>query len=186
MKTRRNNAFGVILGFLFFLGCASTPAPVDQPLIPLKDANWELVLEENEGLEILPQDCKELRDFYRGGVQQKAKGEKLFQEKAYAEAKKRFDASNDFFLSVLDYIPQDDAKYPLFEGTEIRFFPNLLMADNYLKMGRINQEMNNMSTAQRNGKRALTYVQKALHFENTEWGRALQQEISSFLGEKKP
>jgi hypothetical protein len=152
----------------------------------MKDANWELVLEENEGLEVLPQDCKELRDFYRGGVQQKAKGEKLFQEKAYADAMKRYKASNDFFLSVLDYIPQDDAKYSLFEGTEILFFPHLLMADNFLKMGRMNQQMREMSAAQRNWKKALTYTHKSLEFENTEWARALQQEITSLLGEKKP
>jgi hypothetical protein len=176
----------LILGFFCFSGCASAPPPVDQPLIPLKDANWELVLEENEGLEILPQDCKELRDFYRGGVQQKAKGEKLFQEKAYSEATKRFSASNDFFLSVLDYIPQDDAKYSLFEGTEILFFPHLLIADNFLKMGRINRELRETSSSQRNWKRALTYAHKSLQFENTEWGRGLQQEITSLLGEKKP
>ncbi len=185
MKTK-NNFLGVIFGLLFFLGCASAPPPVDQPLIPLKEANWDLVLEENEGLEVLPQDCKEIRDYYRGGVQKKAQGEKYFQDKAYGQASKLFTDSNDFFLSVLDFIPQDDAKYSLFEGTEIHFFPNLLLADNYLKMGRINQEMKDMSSAQRNWKRALTYANKSLQFENTEWGRSLVHEISSLLEGKRP
>jgi hypothetical protein len=189
MTPGRNKTLGRIFGLLFplfFWGCASAPHPVDQPLIPLKEANWELVSEENEGLEILPQDCKEVRDFYRGGVQQKAKGERLFQDKAYDEAAKLFKASNDFFLRVLDFIPQDDAKYPLFEGTEILFFPNLLVADNYLKVGSIHREMKEMSAAQRNWKRALAYSNNSLQSENTEWGRALRQEIASLLEEKKP
>jgi hypothetical protein len=174
-----------LLSFFFFLGCASVPLPVDQPMIPLKEANWELVLEENEGLEVLLPDCKEVRDFYRGGVQQKAKGEKLFQDKAYAEAMKLFKASNDFFQSVLDFIPQDDAKYALFEGTEVLFFPNLLVADNYLKMGSIDREKKEMSAARRNWKQALAYADKSLQSENTEWGRILRQEIISLLEEKK-
>jgi len=154
-------------------------------MIPLKEANWDLVLEENEGLEVLLPDCKEVRDFYRGGVQQKAKGERLIKDKAYAEAMKLFKASNDFFQNVLDFIPQDDAKYALFEGTEVLFFPNLLVADNYLKMGAIDREKKEMSSARRNWKQALAYTDKSLQSENTEWGRTLRQEIISLLEEKK-
>jgi hypothetical protein len=188
MNKRKKQALGRTVGllfFFFFLGCASVPPPVDQPLVSLKEANWESVLEENEGLEVLFPDCKEVRDFYRGGVQQKAKGEGLFRDKAYAEAMKLFKASNDFFQSVLDFIPQDDAKYALFEGTEVLFFPNLLVADNYLKMGSIDREKKEMSAARRNWKQALAYADKSLQSENTEWGRILRQEIISLLEEKK-
>ena len=185
MKTRKSMAAFLILGFFCFSGCASAPPPVDQPLIPLKDANWELVLEENEGLEILPQDCKELRDFYRGGVQQKAQGEKRFQEKAYPEALKFYQSSNDYFNRLFQYMSEDMAEYNLFEGTDILFFPNLLMADNYLKMGLIQRETGREGSAQSSWKRAQSFVQKSLQSEKTEWGLSLEKEIAGLLGPKK-
>ncbi len=62
-------------------GCATTPPPGNIRLISLQEVNLEAVFEENEGLEVTRENAKELRDFYRGGVQQKAKAEKKFQEK---------------------------------------------------------------------------------------------------------
>ena len=171
------------LAFLLILaGCMATaPPPSDSPVVPLQKANLDAVMEEQEGMEVLWENAKEVRDFYRGGVQQKAKAEKKYQEKQYPEALKLYDASNEFLLAVLKYINQDAAEYVLFEGTNILFFPNLVMADNYLKRGLIQKQLGKESSARRNWKHALTYVQKSLQGERTEWALAVQREVESLL-----
>src|SRR5512136_1613849 len=133
MNIRSLIIFLGILGWGGIHGCATSPPPGSMRLIPLQQANLEAVIEENEGLDVTQENAKEVRDFYRGGVQQKAKAERKYQEKQYPEALKLYDTSNEFLLVVLKYINQDSAEYVLFEGTDILFFPNLVMADNYLK-----------------------------------------------------
>ena len=178
-----------IMALIFLLilsGCMATaPTPSDSPLIPLEKANLGTVIEEQEGLEILWENAKEVRDFYRGGVQQKATAEKKYQERQYPEALKRYDASNEFLMVVLKYITQDAAEYTLFEGTNILFFPNLVMADNYLKIGLIQKQLGKESSSRRNWKHALSYVQKSLQGERTEWALAVQREIESLLSAPK-
>jgi hypothetical protein len=171
-------ALFLVLALLTFQGCAATtPPPGSKRLIPLKEANLQAVFEENEGLEVTLEDAKEVRDFYRRGVQQKAKAEKLFQGKNYPEAMKLYGSSNESFSFLLRYIDEDSAEYELFEGTHILFFPNLLVADNYLKMGLILRATGHEGRAQRNWKRALSFLKDSLRAEPSEWGLAVQQEI---------
>jgi tetratricopeptide (TPR) repeat protein len=168
----------LVFALLAFQGCAATtPPPGSKLLIPLKEANLQAVFEENEGLEVTLEDAKEVRDFYRRGVQQKAKAEKQFQEKNYPEAMKLYQSSNESFSSLLQYVDQDCAEYELFEGTHILFFPNLLVADNYLKMGLILRGMGREGPAERKWKRALSFLRESLRTEPSEWGLAVQQEI---------
>lgn len=174
----------LIFVLLALQGCAGTVPPRPGPPIPLKEANLETVFEQNEGLEVTPEDAKELRDFYRLGVQQKARAEKLFQEKSYPEALKLYHSSNDSFSTILRYLDQDSAEYALFEGTYILFFPNLLVADNELKMGLIMQSRGQEGSARRCWKRGLASVRKSLQAECTEWGLSLQEKIISLLASK--
>ena len=172
--------------FLMIQGCATSPPPrADSPLVPLAKANLEAVLEEHEGLEIVWEDAKEVRDFYRGGVQQKAKAENTYREKSYPEALKFYDKSQEFFLVVLEYVNYDSCEFMLFEGTQILFLPNLLLADNYLKTGQILKEMGRESSAQRKWKSGLRYIQQSLSCERTEWGLAIEQELNSLLEPSK-
>jgi len=176
----------LIVGLLLLPGCGGvTPIVTEKAPIPLQKANQEQVLAENEGLRIVWEDAKDGRDFYRGGVQQKADAEKQFREKAYTEALKSYQASNDFFTKLLQYLPEDMAEYTLYEGTDILFFPNLLMADNYLKMGLIQRERGREGPAQSNWKKAQSFVQKSLQSEKTEWGLSLEKEIAGLLASKK-
>jgi hypothetical protein len=175
--------------FVFFLlvfqGCATAPPRrADTPVVPLSKANLEAVLEEHEGLEIIWQDAEEVRDFYRGGVQKKAKAEEKFREKSFPEALKLYDQSNEFFLVVLDYIKHDSCEYVLFEGMKILFLPNLLLADNYLKAGRILSETGRESSARRKWGKALSYVEHSLSCERTEWGLAIEKQLHSLLGNR--
>jgi hypothetical protein len=166
-----------------FAGCATAPpsSPASQRLIPMKEANLEMVFEENEGLEVNPQDAGEVRDFYRAGVQKKAVAEKEFRAQNFPGAMKSFQQSCDLLSTILQYIEEDSAQYPLFEGTNILFFPNLLAADNHLKMGKIQKIMGREDAARRNWKQALFFVRKSLYCEHTEWGLTLQSEILSLL-----
>jgi hypothetical protein len=174
-----------VFAFLTFQGCAGvTPITGEKTLIPLQKANLKAVLEENEGLEFVWENAKDVRDFYRGGVQQKAKAEKQLQGKAYSEAMKFYQSSNDFFTKLLQYMEEDYVEYPLFEGTNILFFPNLLTADNHFKMGLISRETGRESSVQSSWKRAQSFVKKSLQSERTEWGLSFEKEISSLLDSK--
>jgi len=176
----------LIVALLVFTGCGGvTPIMGESSPIPVQKANLKMVLEENEGLEIVWEDAKDARDFYRGGVQQKAKAEQKLQEKAYPEAMIIYQDSNDFLTRMLQFMNEDCASYTLYEGSDILFFPNLLMADNYLKMGIIARETGPEGAATRNWKKAQDFVNKSLLSEQTEWGLSLQQEILSLSGSKK-
>jgi hypothetical protein len=179
-------AFIVIFSLIAFWGCAAAPPlpPTDLKLVPLKEASLEMVFEENEGLEVNPEDAKEIRDYYRAGVQKKALAEKQYEAKAYPAAMKLFQESCDLLSTVLTHIDEDTVAFPCFEGTNILFFPNLLAADNHLKMGKIQKTMGRETPAQRSWKRALLSVRQSLRSEKTEWGLNLQQEILSLLPEK--
>ncbi len=171
---------------LGILGCATlapTTAPEsgDRQTIPVKVANLEAVIEQNEGLEVDWDDAKEVRDLYRGGVQQKAKGEKSYKEKAYSKALQSYQTSNDFFSKLLTYWNEDAAELILFEDTSILFLPNLLLADNHYKMGLIYRQMGKENSARRSWKHALSFTQKSLRCERTEWGLGLQKDVLSLL-----
>ena len=185
MKGKLFSPFLILVLFVF-AGCGGV-APImgEKPPIALQKANLQTVLGENEGLQMVMEDAKDARDFYRGGVQQKAQGEKSFQEKAYPEALKSYQSSNDYFNKLFQYINEDVAEYNLFEGTDILFFPNLLTADNYLKMGLIQRETGDESLAQSSWKRAQSFVQKSLQSQKTEWGLSLEKEVAGLLGPKK-
>ena len=176
----------LVFAFLAFQGCAGvTPIAGEKPPIPLQKANLKAVFEENEGLEFVWENAKDVRDFYRGGVQQKAKAEKQFQQKTYPEAMKLFQSSNEFFTKLSQYMEEDYAEYPLFEGTNIFFFPNLLTADNYLKEGLIYRETGREGSAQSSWKRAQSFVKKSLQSERTEWSLSLEKVLSGLLESKK-
>jgi hypothetical protein len=176
----------ILLAFLTFQGCAEVrPTSRNRGLIPLQKANLEAVFAENEGLEVTREDAKDVRDFYRGGVQQKAKAEKRYQEKAYQEALEFYQSSNYFLSKLSLFIRGDSAEYPLFKGTHILFFPDLLVADNYFKMGMIERAIGHEEEAQSCWKRSSSFVQKSLQSERTEWGLSLERKISNSLERKK-
>jgi len=176
----------IFLYFITFQGCAEVRSTSrNRTLIPLQKADLGAVLAENEGLEVTWEDAKDVRDFYRGGVQQKAKAEERFREKGYQEALKCYQSSNDFFSKLLLYIRGDSAEYFLFEGTHILFFPDLLVADNYFKMGTIERALGHEEEAQSCWKRSLSSVQKSLQSEQTEWGLSLERKISNSLESKE-
>ena len=190
MKIKPMHPLAIFVLFTALQGCATVPSappvPSEKTLsISLKEVNLQEVLEENAGLEVAEQDVKDARDFYRAGVQKKAHAEKHLEVKNYDEAIKLFETSNYLFNRLFQYIDTDYAHFFLFEETDVIFIPNLLAADNYLKIGDIDRALGRVSAAQRNWKKALSFVHKSLATERTEWGLNLEREASSRLASAK-
>jgi hypothetical protein len=61
---------------------------------PLADINLEKVIDENKGLKVLEENATKVHDYYRGGVQEKAEGEKALKEGKPEEALVHFEKSN--------------------------------------------------------------------------------------------
>lgn len=182
MKKFFLEAFLITITFFLIYGCMSkTPRLGNHSILPLQKVNWQIILEQQKGLEIFWEDAKDLRDFYRGGVQQKAEADKKFLEGAYKAALELYKYSNEFFSTVLNHLDQDSAEFVLYEGNSILFFPNLLMAENYFKVGKILKMKGSHWSARRHWKQALSYIKKSIESAPTQWGLSLEKELNSLL-----
>jgi len=136
----------------------------------LTEINLEKVIDENRGLKVLEENARTVHDYYRGGVQEKAEGERLMKEGKWEEARTHLEKSNRFLQVVLDYFPKDEAYRNLYGDHVVIFLPNLLIADNYLKVVRIYHKLkmdDEIYWAARDGKKFLSF---SLRSVKTEWG----------------
>jgi hypothetical protein len=170
--------------FVFAAGCASVKAKGNKDPISFQEVNLEAVLEENSGLEITIDDVNDVRDYYRAGVQQKGKAEKAFLKDSLPEALAFYRDSNQCLSKLMKYIDADSARFNLFDDSDILFFPNLLMADNHLKMGKILKKMQMNWQARQHWRRGLSLAKDSMEEEPTVWGLAVQQELKSLLAGK--
>ncbi len=148
---------------------------------PLTEINLDKVINENRGLKVLAENATTVHDFYRGAVQEKAEGEKLLKEGKWEEAQIPFEKSNRFLLVVLRYLPGDEAYRNIYGDTVVIFLPNLLAADNYLKLITVykNTGKNEQAVeAKRNGEE---YLSKSLRSVKTEWASQLKKEFEEVL-----
>jgi len=167
--------FLMVILFLGFLGtkCAtqkeeSKTFPKDY-VHPLKEINLEKVFSENRGLKVLEENATKVYDYYRGGVQEKEEGEELLRESRWEDARKHLEKSNRFLLVVLKYLPDDEAYRVVYEGQTVTFLPNLLIADNALKLAPVYRNLKNPDAATQaiaEGQRYLAESQKSV---KTEW-----------------
>jgi len=112
--------------------CATTKG--DLKTYPLTEINPEKVFSENRGLRILEENATMNHDFYRGGVQEKEEGETLMKEGKWEEARKHLEKSNQYLRVVVKYEPNDEPHRNVYGDEMVIFMPNLLRADNYLKL----------------------------------------------------
>ncbi len=169
-----------ILFFIFilifgFLGtrCAtskeeSKTLPKDY-VYPLTEINLEKVFSENRGLKILEENATKVDDYYRGGVQEKEEGERLLKESRWEEARKHLEKSNQFLLVVLKYLPEDEAHRMVYEGQTVIFLPNLLIADNALKLVPVYRNLKNPDMATQAIAEGQKYLAKSQESVKTEW-----------------
>lgn len=136
---------------------------------PLTEINLDKVINENRGLKVLEENATTVHDYYRGAVQEKAEGERLLKEGKLKEAQIPFEKSNRFLEVVLRYLSGDEAYRNIYGDTVVIFLPNLLMADNYLKLITIYKKMGkdkDVIEAKRNGRE---YLSRSLASVKTEW-----------------
>jgi hypothetical protein len=185
---------------MILAGCATTKEeamPMDEAMpmqegvaypeghvFPLSEINLKKVIEENSGMKILKENATTVRDYYQGGVQEKAEGETLLKEGKGEEALDRFETSNQFFLMVLRYLPADDAQRNVYGDHAVIFLPNLLSADNYLKLATVYEKMGKNEKAREEKGHGEYYLSQSLKGVKTEWAFQIQEEFEKVLPKK--
>jgi len=151
---------------------------------PLTEINLDKVINENWGLKVLIENATTVHDYYRGGVQEKAEGERLFKEGKWEEAQIPLEKSNRFLQVVLRYLPEDEAYRNIYGDHVVIFLPNLLVADNYLRLVTVYKKMgknNETIEAERYGKE---YLSKSLKSVRTEWAFQIKKGFEEELHKK--
>jgi hypothetical protein len=170
--------FIIIVGFLG-TKCATPKeglktVPKDY-VYPLTEINLEKVFAENRGLRVLEENATKVHDFYRGGVQEKEEGERLLKESSWEEARKHLEKSNRFLRVVIKYLPEDEAHRDIYEGQTVIFLPNLLMADNDLKLVTVYKNMKNDNKVADARSEGQLYLVESLKSVKTEWAYQIKK-----------
>jgi nitrous oxide reductase len=142
---------------------------------PITEINLEKVFSENRGLKVLEENATKVHDFYRGGVQEKDEGESLMKEGKWEEARIHLEKSSRFLRVVLKYLPEDEAYRNIYGEQAVIFLPNLLIADNDLKLVTVYKNMKNdnkVAEARGNGQQ---YLAESLKSVKTEWAYQIKK-----------
>ncbi len=165
-------------------GMASVKTYPKDYVHPITEINLDKVINENRGLKVLIENATAVHDFYRGGVQEKAEGEKLFKEGKWEEARIPLEKSNRFLQVVLRYLPEDEAYRNIYGDTVVIFLPNLLMADNDLELITIYKKMGKSEQAVESKRFGEEYLSKSLKNVKTEWAFQIKKEFEEILIQK--
>ena len=167
-----------------FLGTRCATPREELKTYPLTEINLEKVFNENRGLKVMEENATAVHDYYRGGVQEKEEGESLIKESRWEEARIHLEKSNRFLRVVLKYLPEDEAHRDIYEGQTVIFLPNLLMADNDLKLVTVYKNMKNdnkVAEARGNGQQ---YLAESLKSVKTEWAYQVKKGLEDELPKK--
>ncbi len=151
---------------------------------PLTEINLEKVYNENRGLKVLEENATTVHDYYRGGVQEKEEGEKLIKESRWEEARKSLEKSNRFLRVVIKYLPEDEANRNIYGEQVIIFLPNLLIADNDLKLVTVYKNMKNDSKVAETKEDGEHYLAESLKTVKTEWANQIKKGFEVELPKK--
>jgi len=136
---------------------------------PLREIHLEKVFNENRGLKVMEENATTVHDYYRGGVQEKEEGEKLIKESRWGDARIHLEKSNRFLRVVLKYLPEDEAYRNIYGEQVVIFLPNLLIADNDLKLVTVYKNMRNDDKAVEAKSNGKHHVAESLKSVKTEW-----------------
>jgi hypothetical protein len=170
--------FILIVGFLG-MRCA-TPSeglktyPKDY-VHPLTDINLEKVFSENRGVKVLEENATKIHDYYRGGVQEKEEGERLLKEGSWEEARIHLEKSSRFLRVVVKYLPEDEAYRNIYGEQTVIFLPNLLIADNDLKLVTVYRNLKNDDKAVQAKAEGQQYLTESLKHVKTEWASQIKK-----------
>jgi hypothetical protein len=167
-----------------FLGTRCATQQKELRTYPLTEINLEKVFHENRGLKVLEENATMIHDYYRGGVQEKEEGERLMKEGRWEEARNHLEKSNQFLRVVLKYLPEDEASRNVYGDVVVIFLPNLLMADNYLKLITVYKSTKNdnkIADSKGNGE---YYLSLSLKSVKTEWSYQIKKGFEDELPKK--
>jgi hypothetical protein len=148
---------------------------------PLTEINLERVFNENRGLKVLEENATMVHDYYRAGVQEKEEGEGLMKESRWEEAWNHLKKSNRFLRVVLKYLPDDEAYRNIYGDHVVIFLPNLLMADNDLKLVTVYQGMRNDDKVAEVKGDGEYYLAESLKTVRTEWAYQIKKRFEDAL-----
>lgn len=151
---------------------------------PLTEVNLEKLIDENRGLKVLEENARTVHDYYRGGVQEKADGERLMQEGKWEESRIHFEKSNWFLRVVLKYLSEDEAYRNIYGDHVVIFLPNLLMAENYLKLIKVYKKMKMDDEAIKAKVHGEEYLSRSLKSVKTEWAFQIKKGFEEELHKK--
>ncbi len=151
---------------------------------PLTEINLEKVFSENRGLKVLEENATTVHDYYRGGVQEKEEGEKLMKESKWEEARKHLEKSNRFLRVVLKYLPEDEAYRNVYGDQMVIFLPNLLIADNDLKLITVYKNLKNDNKVAEAKEDGQYYLAESLKSVKTEWAYQIKKGFEDELPKK--
>ena len=151
---------------------------------PITEINLEKVIQENRGLKVLVENATTVHDFYRGGVQEKEVGESLIREGKWEEAQIHFEKSDQFLKVVLKYLSEDEAYRNIYGDQVVIFLPNLLVADNYLKLITVYKKTGKDDQVIEAGRYGVDYLARSLKNVKTEWAFQIQKGFEEELPKK--
>ena len=146
---------------------------------PLKEINLEKVFNENRGLRVLEENATKVHDFYRGGVQEKEEGEGLIKEGKWEEARNHLEKSNRFLRVVVKYLPEDEAYRNIYGDQMVIFLPNLLIADNDLKLLAVYKAMKDDDKVVEVKSDGQHYLAESLKSVKTEWADEVKKGLEA-------
>jgi hypothetical protein len=151
---------------------------------PLREINLEKVFNENRGLKVLEENATTVYDYYRGGVQEKEEGERLMKEGKWEEARDHLEKSNRFLRVVVKYLPEDEPSRNVYGDQMVIFLPNLLIADNDLKLITVYKNMgkdDKVAEAKGAGEYSIAESLKSV---KTEWAYEIKKRLEAELPKK--
>jgi hypothetical protein len=151
---------------------------------PLAEINLGKVFNENRGLKVLEENATTVHDYYRGGVQEKEEGEKLMKESRWEEARIHLEKSNRFLRVVIKYLPEDEPSRNVYGDQMVIFLPNLLIADNDLKLISVYKAMKNDNKVAEVKNDGQHYLAESLKSVKTEWAHQIKKGFEDALPKK--
>ncbi len=174
----------LIFGFLGMRCAAPKEAVKTYPkdyVHPLKEINLEKVFSENRGLKVVEENATTVHDYYRGGVQEKEEGEKLMKESRWEEARIHLEKSIRFLRVVLKSLPEDEAYRNIYGDQTVIFLPNLLIADNALKLVTVYKNTRNDNKVAEAKNEGQHYLAESLKSVKTEWAYQIKKGFEDAL-----
>jgi hypothetical protein len=151
---------------------------------PLAEINLGKVFNENRGLKVLEENATTAHDYYRGGVQEKEEAERLMKESKWEEVRNHLEKSNRFLRVVIKYLPEDEAYRNIYGEQVVIFLPNLLIADNNLKLVTVYKNMKNDNKVVEAKNDGQHYLAESLKSVKTEWAYQIKKALEAELPKK--